>query len=141
MLIRPPLWYRALIGFGALLFVPMLWMSVVELKDGEAGVHGAFKLFVSVYMFLYFGWMSYLAWLRPAVRIDSRILQWRPGITWKYQRIDLDSIASCRMQDSYDLRLKLKTGDERSLHMSHMSTKERLKLVEKIRKVTIGSEQ
>jgi hypothetical protein len=132
VLIRPPFWYRVIIGFGALVNAMLLVVFMIEIRGGESGFFEAFMLFVGAYMFLYFGWMSYLAWLRPPIRLDGRRLYWRPGIAWMYRKIKLEDVASFRMQDSYDLRLKMSTGEERSIHLHNTSKQERKELLEHI---------
>ena len=88
-----------------------------------------FNLIAAVFGFCAFGWWSYLALFVPVVRFDSKRLAWRTMATRRFQEVPVRDLVGYRMQDSFELRLRLRSGEERSLHLSQIARNERPRLI------------
>ena len=120
---------------GVLLATLMVVLAVVQLTRGEAGWFVWFQLIVNVCWGVAFAWLSYLTFFVPSVRMDAETVFWRAVVTKRFQDVRLRDIAGYRMQDSFDLRLRLHSGEERSIHLSQIAKRDRKALVAAIAKI------
>lgn len=127
MIVRASRLYRYTFAIGLLCGIGMagMWTYVVMSEGWWAWL----MLPMTLYLLLYYGYLSYQAWLRPVVRIDDRVIEWRAVVSPRVESIALRNVVGCRLQDAYDLRLRLDTGDERSIHLSQVDRRDRRALI------------
>ena len=135
MTFAAPRWGRVIWPCGVFVATSCVVLTLNELSQGETGIGPWFQLTVHVVLWAVFVWSSYLTFCVPSVRIDDEAIHWRATMTKRFQRVSLRDIAGYRMQDSFDLHLRLHSGEERSIHLSQVAKRDRPALVTAIAKI------
>ena len=126
---------RIAFPLGVLLSVFQLVLSVILIGRGETTWVWWINLIAAVYMFGWFGRLSYLTVFVPVVRINDREIRWRAMVGTRFQQVNLDDVVGHRFQDTFDLRLRLRTGGERSIHLSQIAKRDWPRLVATIQEI------
>ena len=116
------------------------WGSVIGVAAALAGLVDAVAtlgsddgtwrvafLIASSYAAVYFAWLGYRLWRYPVVRVTADAIEWR-HLVGPARRLPIADVAGIRWQDSFDLRLQTRAGDEWSLRLGAMSRKGRERL-------------
>jgi hypothetical protein len=133
MKIYAPRWYRLSIAAGTVAALLLLGEVFLGLAGYLATRPSWVDLLVCPVLGLYFGLQFYLACFRPLVRIDDRAIEWRSPVAWRFEQVGLEQVTDLRIQDSYDLRLRLGSGDERAVHLGQVARPDRDRLIERLR--------
>jgi hypothetical protein len=126
---------RVLWPSGAIIAAFLVVSAIVQLNREEAGWSVWLQLIFNTFWGVAFAWMSYLTFCVPAVRIDAGTVSWRTCVRNKFQLLKVQDLVGYRLQDTFDLRLQLKSGEERSIHLSQVAKRDRGPLVAAIAKL------
>jgi len=130
-----PRWGRVLWPTGVMLATFLVVSAVIQLSRGDAGWSEWLQLGVNVFWGVACAWLSHLTFRVPSVRMDEDSVSWRAMVSSRFQSVKLRDLVGYRMQDSFDLRLQLQSGEERSIHLSQVTKRDRGPLVGAIAKI------
>ena len=129
MTLEAPRWGRIVWPTAVILATLGVGLAVRQLFQGDASWAVWFQLIVHAFWGMASVWLSYLTFCIPVVRIDDETVAWRAIFTKRFHYVNVRDIVGYRMQDSSDLRLRLHSGEERSIHLSQVAKRDRPALV------------
>ena len=130
-----PRYARVWFPLGVVTSVLQIVLAAIMVSRGETAWVWWLNLLVPAFLLVFFARLSYLTMFVPVVQIDEQAIRWRAMVGRRFQRVNLDEIVGHRFQDSFDLRLQLRTGDERSIHLSQVAKRHRSLLVAAIQEI------
>jgi hypothetical protein len=72
------------------------------------------------YMLVYFGWMTYMTWHAPALRLSPEAIEWRHPISRRFEWIERAQVVAWRWV-GFSIYVRLAAGDERGIHFVSLS--------------------
>jgi len=125
-----PKLFRVLMPVGALCAVTNAVMSAYQLASGNFSLQSWLGLVSGGGMSVWLGWFGYASWRYPVVRVTSTDIQLRPIGRRVCQRLPAGEVTGLRWQDSFDLRLQVREGQEYSIQMRQIARKDRARMVD-----------
>jgi hypothetical protein len=101
--------------------------AVTDLSSGNRLTSSWFFLAIGPLQVAYYVWLASLA-RRPIVHITDREVMIRPIHDRAPAVVERNELVGLRWQDSFDLRLRLRSGSELSIHMKQIARHDRARL-------------
>lgn len=125
-----PRWMRLTMPLGVICGAFNVALALYELASGDARALTWLNLVNGLWLAGYFGWLSFRVLGYPIVRVTSDEIVLRPFGGRTPARLPRGQLSALRWQDSFDLRLRTRSGEEHSIRLSQISKSDRGRLVE-----------
>jgi hypothetical protein len=123
---------------SALLGLLLMVLAVTGLLGGDRHFYLWFMLVVSPLQVAYYIWFASRAH-RPVVRITDAEVLIRPILSRDPAVVERGELVGLRWQDSFDLRVCLRSGGEHSILMKQIARRDRHRLHDLLREIVRGA--
>jgi hypothetical protein len=114
--IFPSRWYR---WTSVVMIVVGLFPLVLGIAEGQWWIVTSAVLQIACGVLLF-----RVGWLRPLLSLGENVMQWSNSPGGPLSIVRVEEVADFSWQDSFDLRLRLHSGEEREVHLQTASARD-----------------